>query len=78
MLCFSGARAYTNAFFGQGVGPIYHDDFICFGSENRLVDCINGGVNMIDFCNGHADDAGLRCAESKCKKCLYNNYIIVY
>ena len=20
---------------------------------------------MIDFCNGHADDAGVRCAESK-------------
>ena len=25
---------------------------------------------MIDFCNGHADDAGIRCAESK-KMILY-------
>ena len=30
------------------------------------MDCRNGGLNMIDFCNGHADDAGVRCAESKC------------
>ena len=60
-----GARAYTNAFFGQGTGPIYLDDFLCRGTENRLIDCPNGGLNMIDFCNGHADDAGVRCAESK-------------
>ena len=24
---------------------------------------------MIDFCNGHADDAGVRCAESKSYGC---------
>ena len=27
---------------------------------------------MIDFCNGHADDAGVRCAESKCIAYLLN------
>ena len=61
----TGARAYTNAFFGPGIGPIYLDDFLCRGNEDRLIDCPNGGLNTIDFCNGHADDAGLRCAESK-------------
>ena len=61
----AGARAFTNAFFGPGIGPIYLDDFLCLGNEDRLVDCRNGGLNMIDFCNGHADDAGVRCAESK-------------
>ena len=61
----TGATPFYNAFFGQGAGPIYLDDFLCLGSENRLVDCRNGGLNMIDFCNGHADDAGVRCRTSK-------------
>ena len=65
----AGARAYTNAFFGPGIGPIYLDDFLCRGNEDRLIDCPNGGLNMIDFCNGHADDAGVRCAESKNGHC---------
>ena len=65
MLYNIGARAYSNAFFGAGIGPIYLDDFLCRGNEDRLIDCPNGGLNTIDFCNGHADDAGVRCAESK-------------
>ena len=65
MSVLAGARAYTNAFFGPGIGPIYLDDFLCRGNEDRLIDCRNGGLNMIDFCNGHADDAGVRCAESR-------------
>ena len=28
---------------------------------------------MIDFCNGHADDAGVKCAESKIQM-IYNQY----
>ena len=60
-----GARPRYNAFFGPGVGPIYLDDFLCRGTESRLVDCPNGGLNMIDNCRGHLDDAGLRCAESE-------------
>ena len=62
----TGATAFTNAFFGEGTGPIYLDDFLCRNTENRLIDCPNGGLNMIDFCNGHADDAGVRCPASKC------------
>ena len=64
----SGARAYTNAFFGQGTGPIYLDDFLCRGNEDRLINCPNGGLNMIDSCSGHANDAGVRCAS----KCTHN------
>ena len=65
MLLPAGATAFVNAFFGPGIGPIYLDDFLCRGNEDRLIDCPNGGLNTIDFCNGHADDAGVRCAESK-------------
>jgi hypothetical protein len=60
-----GARPFYNAAFGQGVGPIYLDDLRCTNRESRLIDCPHGGVNMIDNCRGHLDDAGLRCAESE-------------
>ena len=64
---FAGAIARPNAFFGQGTGPIWLDDLLCSGNERRLVDCpvLTGGIGMIDFCNGHADDAGVVCRECK-------------
>ena len=64
---FAGAIARPNAFFGQGTGPIWLDDLLCSGNERRLVDCpvLTGGIGMIDFCNGHADDAGVVCRERK-------------
>lgn len=61
----AGARPFYNAFYGAGTGPIYLDDLRCTNRETRLIDCPHGGVNMIDNCRGHLDDAGLRCAESK-------------
>ena len=62
-----GAIARPNAFFGQGTGPIWLDDLLCRGNEERLVDCpvSTGGIGMIDFCNGHADDAGVTCQMCK-------------
>ena len=57
------ATAIFNAFFGAGTGPIYLDDFSCSGRESRLFDCPHGGLNMIDNCRGHLDDAGVRCCE---------------
>ena len=62
-----GAVARPNAFFGQGTGPIWLDDLLCRGNEQRLVDCpvSTGGIGMIDFCNGHADDAGVTCQMRK-------------
>ena len=63
----SGAIARTNAFFGQGTGPIWLDDLLCRGNERRIVDCpvSTGGIGMVDFCNGHADDAGVTCQMRK-------------
>ena len=64
--CFSlllGAVAQSNAFFGQGTGPILLDDLRCTGTETRLIDCPSDGVGNSDFCNGHADDAGVQCNE---------------
>ena len=73
MFVFAGAIARSNAFFGQGTGPIWLDDLLCTGNEQRLVDCpvSTGGIGMVDFCNGHADDAGVTCQERKCFSCVY-------
>ena len=64
--CFAlllGAIAQSNAFFGQGTGPILLDDLRCTCTETRLIDCPSDGVGNSDFCNGHADDAGVQCNE---------------
>ena len=55
----TGATVRTFASFGQGTGPILLDDVGCLGSENRLVDCPNRGVE-VDNC-GHHQDAGVLC-----------------
>ena len=64
-----GATPRYNAFYGQGSGPIWLDDLLCTGREQRLVDCpvSTGGIGMVDFCNGHADDAGVTCQLRKSK-----------
>ena len=59
----AGAVPLYNAAFGPGTGRIWIDDILCNSRESRLIDCPNGGVGTIDFCNGHNDDAGLRCME---------------
>ena len=64
----SGATVFYNAFFGQGIGPIFLDDLLCTSREARLIDCprrTSTGVGDIDFCRGHLDDAGLRCVAGK-------------
>ena len=59
----AGAVPLYNAAFGPGTGRIWIDDILCNSRESRLIDCPNGGIGTIDFCNGHNDDAGLRCME---------------
>ena len=51
------AAARTNAFYGQGSGPINIDDPGCTGSEQRLIDC---PFSPIHNC-GHSEDAGVDC-----------------
>ena len=55
----TGATAFSNAEFGQGIGPIWLDDVRCLGTESRLANC---PANPIGNHNcGHSDDAGVRC-----------------
>ena len=52
------AIAYSNAFYGQGTGPILMDNVACTGSESALINC-NFDNNTGD-CR-HSEDAGVRC-----------------
>ena len=65
----TGSTAFFNAYFGRGTGHILLDDLLCNGSETRLIDCprfSSQGIGTYDFCqNGHGEDAGVRCVDSK-------------
>ena len=54
---FSDAVARTNAFYGQGTGPINLDDVACTGSESRLFDCPFPSAHNCQ----HSEDAGVDC-----------------
>ena len=54
--CFSGALAFSTAYFGKGAGPIL-DNVHCNGIESSLLDC-----NHLNQSNcAHNADAGVRC-----------------
>lgn len=57
------ATAITDSQFGAGSGRIWLNNLLCFGGEDRLIDCSHAGIGVSDGCNGHNDDAGLRCQE---------------
>lgn len=48
----------SNAFFGEGSGPIFIDDAQCLGNETRLIDCT---ANMGFSDCTHSEDAGVVC-----------------
>ena len=55
---FTGATAYTNAYFGQGNGPIFMDFVSCGSSDTALLACSYDPNTSED---NHGEDAGVRC-----------------
>ena len=56
--CATGARAFSFAFFGAGIGPIHLNNVRCFGAEQFLINC----SFATPFFDNHFEDAGVRCA----------------
>ncbi|XP_072016052.1 scavenger receptor cysteine-rich domain-containing protein DMBT1-like [Amphiura filiformis] len=57
----SAVEATTNAFFGQGDGPIVFSSFECWGYEATLADCDHSGWQEQISCD-HGEDAGVICS----------------
>ena len=53
----SDAQAFSNAFYGQGSGPIYLDSVQCSGTELDLFDCPSDNTPSCT----QSDAAGARC-----------------
>ena len=54
-----GAIAVSSTHFGQGVGPIWLDDVICFGSEPNIDSCSHNAWGSHNC--GHYNDVGVIC-----------------
>ena len=63
-LCiYSGAVAYSNAYFGRGSGPYYLDNVYCQGNEMSLFSCQRAHDNSeigVHNC-GPGKEAGVKC-----------------
>jgi len=57
-LCAVG-RAYSNAYFGAGSGPIFLDDVQCTSSSTQLLECFSRPL-LSHNCL-HSADAGVKC-----------------
>ena len=55
----AGGRAYSNAYFGTGSGPIFLDDVQCTTSSSLLLECSSRPIQTHNCL--HSDDAGVGC-----------------
>ena len=56
---YVGGRAYSNAYFGTGTGPIFLNGVRCTSSDSQLLDCFSRPI-LSSNCI-HSADAGVGC-----------------
>ena len=54
-----GAVAFSNAYFGAGMGTIHLDEVQCNSSASQLLDCPSNPIASHDCL--HSADAGVSC-----------------
>ncbi|XP_058272777.1 deleted in malignant brain tumors 1 protein-like [Hemibagrus wyckioides] len=59
--CSKAVKAYQNAHFGQGSGPIWLNNIQCSGNESSITQCSHSGFGSHN-CNHH-EDAGVTCSD---------------
>ena len=59
LLGFSGAVELSNAYYGEGTGPILLDNLECNGTELSLFDCDHDGIGVHNCY--HDEDASVIC-----------------
>ena len=59
LFVYIGGRAFSNAHFGIGSGPIFLDDVQCTSSSSQLLECPSRPI-LSHNCL-HSDDAGVGC-----------------
>ena len=69
----AGSRAFRNAQFGEGTGPVFLEGLECVGTEMSLLECAMNVPLGISLCD-HSDDAGIRCYGMY----MYNPYRLMY
>eukprot|EP00105_Crassostrea_gigas_P020390 XP_011439161.2 PREDICTED: deleted in malignant brain tumors 1 protein [Crassostrea gigas] len=65
-LPWSASKAYGDASYGQGSGPIWLDDVKCTGSESRIEECSHSPWGSHNC--GHGEDVSILCVQSRGEK----------
>ena len=68
---FVDGRAFRNAHFGAGIGPIFLDEVECTSNTRRLLECTSRPI-LSHNCL-HSDDAGVACEGRPFSDVMHNN-----